>query len=147
LLNSLSKRPVEPGRLNPPMAMPIALTANLLHDYLPLILAGGGLFIGRDSTAADLVSDSALRIPRMLMQRVTQVGAQNSRHRLIAFPEMSHEEAVHHFFNGEYLAVTEPVNFIARWRKEVAEHGLPKSFFADQKSVPKSAPINFWDYA
>lgn len=147
ILDSLSKRPIAPGRLNPPMAMPIALTYRILHDYAPLIWAGGGDLIDKNSREVDLTSDSALAIPRKLMERSVQVGEQNGRHSLLAFPEMSHEEAVQHFLNGEYLAVIEPVHFFKRWRDAVTGNGLPKGFTADQKGVPKSVPVNFWDYA
>jgi hypothetical protein len=147
ILSSLGKRPIEPGRLSPPMAMPIALTANLLHDYMPLVWAGGGRFISLGSNKADLTSDSALAVPRKLMERATQPGEQNSRHRILAFPEMSHEEAVHHFFNGEYLALIEPVSFIKRWKDMIARNGLPVGFSQDQKRNPAPGSVSFWDYA
>ncbi len=147
ILSSLSARPIERGRLNPPMAMPIALTANLLHDYAPLIWAGGGRFISLGSDKADLTSDAALAVPRQLMERATQPGEQDSRRRILAFPEMSHEEAVHHFFNGEYLALIEPVGFIKRWKDVIARNGLPKGFSQDQKKNPAPGSVNFWNYA
>lgn len=147
ILSSLGNRPMEPGRLNPPMAIPIALTSNLLHDYVPLVWAGGGRFISLDSNKADLTSDAALAVPRKLMERATQPGEQNSRHRILAFPEMTHEEAVQHFLNGEYLALIEPVSFIKRWKDMIARSGLPKGFFQDQKQNPASSSVSFWDYA
>lgn len=147
ILDSLSKRPIVPGRLSPPMAMPIALTYRTLHDYAPLIWAGGGRFIDANSRRADLTSEQALAIPLKLMERSVQVSEQNARHSLLAFPEMSHEEAVQHFLNGEYVAVIEPVQFFKRWRDAVTTDGLPKSFTEDQKGVPKSAAVNFFDYA
>jgi hypothetical protein len=145
ILSSLGNRPIEPGRLNPPMAMPIALTPNLLHDYAPLVWAGGGRFI--ESNHADLTSDAALAIPRKLMERATQPGEHNSSHRILAFPEMSHEEAVQHFLNGEYLALIEPVSFIKRWKDVITKNGLPRSFSQDQQQSPGPGSINFWDYA
>jgi ABC-type glycerol-3-phosphate transport system substrate-binding protein len=147
ILSSLDRRPLEPGRLNPPMVMPIALTTNLLHDYVPLVWAGGGRFLGLDSNQADLTSDAALAVPLKLMDRAVQPGEQRSRHRIIAFPEMSHEEAVQHFFDGEYLALIEPIGFIKRWKDVIARNGLPKSFFQDQQKNAGSIPVNFWDYA
>jgi ABC-type glycerol-3-phosphate transport system substrate-binding protein len=147
ILDSLSKRPIVPGRLSPPMAMPIALSYRTLHDYAPLIWAGGSRFIDKDLRQADLTSDLALTIPRKLMDRSVPMDGQNARHSLLAFPEMSHEEAVQHFLKGEYVAVIEPVQFFKRWRDAVVGDGLPKSFTVDQMGVPWSASVSFWDYA
>ncbi|MGH9427998.1 MAG: hypothetical protein ACRD2L_17070 [Terriglobia bacterium] len=138
---------MEEGRLNPPMVMPIALTPNLLHDYIPLVWAGGGHFLSLGSNKADLTSDAALAVPLKLMERAAQPSEQQSRHRIIAFPEMSHEEAVQHFLNGEYLALIEPVGFIKRWKDMIARNGLPKSFFQNQQNHPGPVSVNFWDYA
>jgi ABC-type glycerol-3-phosphate transport system substrate-binding protein len=147
ILDSLSKRPVVPGRLSPPMAMPIALSYRTLHDYAPLIWAGKGRFIDKDSSQADLTSEQALAIPRKLMERAVQVDGQNGHQSLLAFPEMSHEEAVQHFLKGEYVAVIEPVQFFKRWRDAMAGDSLPKSFTVDQKGIPQSASVSFSDYA
>lgn len=151
LLKSLAERPIEPGKLNPPMAMPIGLTNNVLHDYAPLAWAGGGRLIGLNPTRADFTSPEALAVPRLLMEGATQIGKQNTRHRLLAFPEMSHEETVQHFLNGEYLAVIEPTNFIKRWLSVIRgwsdkkKPGLPASFTG--KEEPVWAQVNFRDYA
>ena len=148
LLNSLAERPIEPDRLNPPMAMPVGLTQNILHDYAPLVWAGGGRFIGLNSTRADLTSEEALAIPRLLMESARKVGEQSSHHRLLAFPEMSHEETVQHFLGGEYLAVIEPTNFIKRWLdviKNWSKTGVPEIFTGNKE--PVLAKVNFWDYA
>lgn len=153
LLKSLAGRPIEQGRLNPPMAMPIGLTNNVLHDYAPLVWAGGGRSIGLTPTRADFTSPEALAVPRLLMEQATQIGELNNRHRLLAFPEMSHEETVQHFLNGEYLAVIEPTNFIKRWLnvikgwgdKKKKKLGLPTSFTG--KEEPIWEQVNFRDYA
>jgi ABC-type glycerol-3-phosphate transport system substrate-binding protein len=141
IVESISKRPSESKRTNPPMAMPIAFGPNLLHDLVPLIWSGGGAFI--KDKKADLTSDAALSVPRMLMQAATETDGHDSRRRVVAFPEIPHEEAVQHFLNGEYVAIFEPVSFAKRWRDRIVQQGLPLTF-SDQKSPPH--PVRFWDY-
>lgn len=149
-ISSYSIDPNDPRKLagfSPKMVMPIGMTTNLLHDYVPLIWAGGGHFMDKNLVGADLTSDKALAIPRKLMGNYSQGDSQKGSARVVTFPEMSHEQAIRYFFNGEYLALIEPVNFIERWREEIALRGLPPSFFRDPKKRPKPETINFWDYA
>jgi ABC-type glycerol-3-phosphate transport system substrate-binding protein len=153
ILNSLQKVSLESGNQSPPMAIPIAAGPNLLHDYVPLVRAGGGSFLNAGKDYVDLTSDAALAVPRLLAARATLTDEKRLWHRLVAFPEITHEEAVHHFWDGEYLAVIEPAGFIKRWRdKWLADlkenkSPLPRRFVSQQADSAAATPLKFWDYA
>jgi hypothetical protein len=103
------------GKKADAMAFPIGVTPNLLHDLVPLVWAGGGHFY-RDGWRkhVDLKSNAALLVPLMLAKRAV-VTRGDQPYRVLAFPEMDHEEATRHFMAGDYLAVFEPAAFIRRW--------------------------------
>lgn len=154
ILDSLAQYPIDPKRgFKLQMVMPIGITQNLLHDYVPLIWAGGGHFMGKDTRRVDFTSPAALSVPRKLMERSIRIGDGNVPYRILAFPEMSHELAVQYFFSGQYLALIEPVSFIKRWHDEFVKNGLPKSFSEDGETANKvdalqrSGSEDFWDYA
>jgi ABC-type glycerol-3-phosphate transport system substrate-binding protein len=147
IIESLQKRAVDPSQRPIPFVMPIVLNYNLLHDYVPLIWSGGGEFLDIPGSRVDLTSDRALTVPKMLAEKSTLIDEKYQWHRLLAFPEISHEEAVHHFWDGEYLAIIEPVGFIKRWREQFAKNGLPKSFTTEQSENHSSSTEQFWDYA
>jgi len=153
ILGSLEKVSVESGNQSPPMAIPIAAGPNLLHDYVPLVRAGGGSFLNAGKDYVDLTSDAALAVPRLLAARATLTDEKRLWHRLVAFPEITHEEAVHHFWDGEYLALIEPAGFIKRWRdKWLADlkdnkSPLPQRFVSQQADGSAATPLKFWDYA
>jgi hypothetical protein len=97
------------------MVLPIGMTPNLLHDLVPLVWAGGSHFyLDTWRRHADLTSNEALRVPLMLATRAV-VTKEDQPYRVLAFPEMDHEEATRHFMAGDYLAVFEPPAFIRRW--------------------------------
>lgn len=153
ILKSLAKVSVDSGGQSPPMAMPTAAGPNLLHDYVPLVRSGGGSFLNADMDYADLTSDAALAVPRLLAARATLTDEKSRWHRLVAFPEITHEEAVHHFWDGEYFAVIEPPWFIKRWRNkwladlQKNKSPLPQRFVSRQAEGAAAAPLKFWDYA
>lgn len=124
-----------------PLVLPAGLTVNVLNDYLPLVLAGGGAFIepswGGRFSRANLTSDGALAVPLMLAATARQ---STSSGRLVAFPEMPHEEAAQHFIRAEYRAIIEPVAFVQRWHQ---------AFMAGEaaKRVAEAPAGSFWDYA
>lgn len=123
ILDSLESQ-TDPGDT---MAFPIGLTLNLIHDYAPLMWAGGGSFLKKGvlRTRLDLTSPEAQRVPRLL--------ARARSHRVSSFPEATHEYVSSLFVNGNYRATLEPASFIDRWRKDF------------ELRVPKGR--SFWDYA
>jgi hypothetical protein len=106
----------------PPFVFPIGMTLNLLHDYAPLVWAGGGELLEQPSpwgSRIDLTSPEAFSVPKYLTENsVVREGGRLRR--LIAFPEASHEEAARSFVRGLYRATIEPANFIGRWRRDFA---------------------------
>ena len=127
-----------------PMALPIGVTQNLLHDYATLIWAGGGdiLHSNRWRTYTDLSSASALAVPLKLATAAVVTRGEQP-YRLLAFPEMDHEEATRHFMAGEYVAVFEPVAFIRRWHDSFVQRepkpSPPRDLVAREQE--------FWTYA
>lgn len=118
------------------IALPDGLTLNLLHDYAPLVWAGGSPFVGRGwfGPYVDLTSAKALETPLLLQRRALEESRPGEPRRLIAFPESSHEEVSRIFVNGGYRVTQEPANFIARWWQD-----FDKRHEADGR--------RFWDYA
>lgn len=111
-----------PQERRPPMAIPIGFgSPNLLHDYVPLIWAGGGSFLQPGSTHVNLTSETALRIPRLLAERATAKDAAGYPYRILAFPEVQHQEAIELFVKGHYSAIIEPVGFLPIWHARFKE--------------------------
>jgi len=107
------------------------LTLNLLYDYCMLVWAGGGGCITSSDwrVHADLISENALRVPRML----TRAAGGNDGRRLLVVPESSHQELAQAFVAGEYRGTIEPANFVSRWKKD-----FEKTFKGTKR---------FWDHA
>src|SRR5579872_789229 len=118
------------------IALPAGLTLNVLHDYAPLVWAGGAPFISRGwlGPRVDLTSQQALAVPLLLQRRALEESRPGEPRRLIAFPESSHEEVSRLFVNGGYRVTQEPANFIARWRQDF-----------DRRHETDGR--RFWDYA
>jgi ABC-type glycerol-3-phosphate transport system substrate-binding protein len=118
------------------IAFPTGLTLNVLHDYAPIVWAGGGGFFVHGSFGwhADLTSPAALAVPLELQRRAIETPVQGEPRTLITFPESSHEEVDRIFVNGGHRVTQEPANFIDRWRQDF------------QKRHKKDG-LKFWDYA
>jgi hypothetical protein len=118
------------------IAFPTGLTLNVLHDYAPLVWAGGGGFLahGWFGQRVELTSAKALAIPEFLQRSALEMPRPGEPRRLITFPESSHEEVDRVFVNGGYRITQEPANFIDRWRQDFAQR--------HQKDG-----LRFWDYA
>lgn len=116
----------------PPMVMPVGMTLNLLHDYIPLIWAGGGEFW--QGRRVDLTSVECLSAPILLARNATYTSNGNTSHRLIAFPEMGHSAVADMFMQGEYLAIIEPPEFFRRWQRNFSKK-WPKKIFFDYAAV------------
>jgi hypothetical protein len=118
------------------ITFPTGLTLNVLHDYAPLVWAGGGEFFvhGWFGWRADLTSPAALAVPLELQRRAIDTSRPHEPKTLITFPESSHEEVDRIFVNGGYRVTQEPANFIDRWRQDF------------QRRHEKDG-LRFWDYA
>jgi ABC-type glycerol-3-phosphate transport system substrate-binding protein len=126
--------------LSQPMVIPIGLSQNLLHDYIPLIWFAGGEFLKTGPERVDLTSATALAIPTLIAQNTVFRDAKQQSHRFIAFPEIGHDEAARYFITGDYLATLEPAAFVKRWYDQFARH---------TGTDPSSSlsTVDFWDYA
>lgn len=113
-----------------PMVFPIGLDLNLLHEYAMLAAAGGGQLI--KGSRAKLTSADALRVPLLLTDATAAAQRQDRSRRLYSFPMMKHETATHHFMNGSYVAIIEPLAFVKRWHSAFST---------------KYPTRDFWDYA
>lgn len=118
------------------IAFPTGLTLNVLHDYAPLVWAGGGSFFGRGwlGWRADLTSPAALAVPLELQKSAIETLKPGEPRTLITFPESSHEEVDRVFVNGGYRVTQEPANFIDRWRQDFQQRHMKDG-------------LRFWDYA
>ena len=123
------------GSSDDTIVFPTGLTLNLLHDYVPLVWAGGGpfLFSGWLGTRIDLVSRNALAVPEYLARNARIEPRPGEPRRLITFPESSHDEVARTFVSGGYRATLEPAAFIDRWYQDFARR--------------EPADRRFWDYA
>jgi hypothetical protein len=118
------------------VACPTGLTLNVLHDYAPLVWAGGGGFFlrGLFGWRADLTSPEALAVPLELQKSAIEMPRPHEPRTLITFPESSHEEVDDIFVNGGYRVTQEPANFIYRW-------------CTDFQQRHEKDGSRFWDYA
>ena len=91
------------------MAFPTGLTLNVLHDYAPLVWAGGGGFFTRGwfGWRVDLTSAAALAVPLELQRSAIETLSPGLPRTLITFPESSHEEVDRVFVNGGYRVTQE----------------------------------------
>jgi signal transduction histidine kinase len=121
------------------IALPTAITLNLLYDYVPLAKAGGsGSLIqkGLFGPHVSFSSDTALAVPVYLAQHSSVPLGKGEVRQLISFPETTHEEVTRAFVNGDYRATLEPVSFMGRWADDFNE-----------RQRKKDKPQRFWDYA
>jgi hypothetical protein len=118
------------------IAFPTGLTLNVLHDYAPLVWAGGGGFFvrGRLGWHADLTSPEALAVPMELQRKAIEMPTPLEPRTIITFPESSHEEVDRIFVNGGYRITQEPANFIDRWCQDFQQRHAKDG-------------LKFWDYA
>jgi hypothetical protein len=142
ILGSLRERAAEAElQPHPPMVMQVGMTLDLLHNYAPLVWASGGNFLRetRFRKYVDLTSAEALDVPTLLTEKSVAVDAENHPQPIVAFPEMSTEEATRHFLKGDYVAIQKPAGFVKRWYTEFyrARH--------TDYSIPRGG--GFWDYA
>jgi ABC-type glycerol-3-phosphate transport system substrate-binding protein len=143
LVQSLKNRVLEKGPYpNPPMVMPIGLTLDLLHNYTPLVWAGGSEFLYPDRFGAkvDLEGRDAMKIPLFLARNATVKEENNTSRPLLTFPEMSTEEATGHFMDGDYIAIHKPAGFIKRWYEKFAKD-------QSRQTRKEVSQVVFWDYA
>jgi hypothetical protein len=130
-----------PQTRRPPMVMPIGLDPNLLHGLFSMTRAGGGRFLTTEKSEGprlELTSPSAWKIPLLLSTSSVQEPETEFAYRIIAFPEMSHQEAIGLFVDGHYSATIEPLSLLRYWRDHFEEQ-------REAWGIPKDA--TFWDYA
>lgn len=131
-----------PQSRRPPMVMPIGYSPNLLHDLLPLVRAGGGEFLLRswwlNLPKMDLTSSKALSIPTLLAARAVRNPETERAYRVVAFPEMNHQEAIGRFEDGHYSATIEPLSLLRNWRDD---------FVARQRDGRIPPDTSFWNHA
>jgi signal transduction histidine kinase len=121
------------------IALPTAITLNLLYDYVPLAKAGGNRFLVNDGLFGSHVSfssDSALAVPLYLAEHSSVPLGKGEVRQLVSFPETTHEEVTRAFVNGDYRATLEPVSFMGRWADDFNE-----------RQRKKGNAERFWDYA
>lgn len=111
-----------PATRLPPIALPILIgTTNVLHDYVPLVWAGGGDFLRPGAKKIDVTSDAALHVPRYLASTCTRTDSQGRIYRLFAFPEASHYEVTAMMMNGQFGGCIEPPIFLRHFREQFAK--------------------------
>jgi hypothetical protein len=98
----------------PPLVFPIGLTLNLVHDFIPLIWANNSTFLN-PITSKVMLNQNNLTVPLMLANNSSVIDQKGIPHLLIAFPEISHNEACRQFIRGGYSAIIEPILFIKNW--------------------------------
>jgi signal transduction histidine kinase len=121
------------------IALPTAITLNLLYDYVPLVKAGGSqplIHNGLFGSSVSFSSGSALTVPFYLAEHSSIPLDKGEVRQLISFPETTHEEVTRAFVNGDYRATLEPVSLMARWADDFNE-----------RQRKKGKAQRFWDYA
>jgi len=137
IVDALSELVLDEDNPAPPMVMPVGLTFNLFHDFVPLVWASGVPFFVETifGTRTNMSDQVSLRVPYLISQNATTIGENGLSYRIVSFPEMNHETAARHFMEGiDYVAIIQPAAFIARWRQN----------FMQYVSV---SPEAFWDCA
>jgi len=121
------------------IALPTAITLNLLYDYVPLVKAGESRSLihnGLLGSRVSFSSDSALAVPVYLAEHSSVPLGKGEVRQLISFPETTHEEVTRAFVNGDYRATLETASFMGRWADD---------FYERQRKKGKAQ--RFWDYA
>lgn len=137
MTDALSKQVLDPHNPSPPMVMPIGLTFNLFHDFIPLVWASGEPFFVKNlfGTRTSMGSNSSLKVPLMISEHATVFDTKGLPHRTVSFPEMSQESAARYFMDGvNYAAVIQPAAFISRWYRHFIKY-------------VSASPGDFWDHA
>jgi len=137
IIDALSDLVLDENNPSPPMVMPVGLTFNLFHDFVPLVWASGDPFFVETifGTRTNMGNQASLRVPCLISQNATTIGKKGRSYRVISFPEMSHETAARHFMEGvDYVAIIQPAAFISRWRKNFMQY-------------VSTSPEAFWDSA
>jgi len=113
----------------PPLVFPVsAETPNVLHDYVPLVWAGGGEFLRPGGTTIDLTSKAALKVPLLIRQYGRLVDSREYQYWLFAFPEISPYEANNLVIQGAFGGCISPLPFLPRFYDEFHENN-PKADF------------------
>jgi len=103
----------------PPIVFPIGPTLNLIHDLLPLMSSNPAKLFHFGLTGPYVRFDSeSLDVPLLFSRDSLIYDSRHLPRRLIAFPEMAHEEALRSFVAGGYQGIIEPVGFLRRWFDE-----------------------------
>jgi signal transduction histidine kinase len=121
------------------VALPTAITLNLLYDYVSLVRAGGSQSIIHNDLLGSRVSfssESALAVPVYLAEHSSVPVGKGEVRQLISFPETTHEEVTRAFVNGGYRTTLETASFVSRWAED---------FYERQRKEGKAE--RFWDYA
>jgi signal transduction histidine kinase len=121
------------------VALPTAITLNLLYDYVSLVRGGGSQSIihrGLFGPRVSFSGESALAVPVYLAEHSWVPVGKGEARPLISFPETTHEEVTRAFVNGGYRASLETASFVSRWAGD---------FYERQRK--KDKPERFWDYA
>jgi signal transduction histidine kinase len=121
------------------VALPTAITLNLLYDYVSLVRGGGSQSIihrGLFGPRVSFSGESALAVPVYLAEHSWVPVGKGEARPLISFPETTHEEVTRAFVNGGYRASLETASFMSRWAGD---------FYERQRK--KDKPERFWDYA
>lgn len=121
------------------IALPTAITLNLLYDYVPLVMAGENRSFIHDDVFGSRVSfssEKALSTPLYLTEHSWVALDKGEVRQLVSFPETTHEEVTRTFVNGDYRATIEPVSFMGRWADDFNE-----------RQRKKGEGRRFWDYA
>jgi ABC-type glycerol-3-phosphate transport system substrate-binding protein len=129
ILESLRSYAMRPrSRPAPPIVMPVGLTQNVLHDLTPLVRAGGSPLVTgkRPFRNFDLASKKALATALDISAGAIALDGNGLPHRLVSFPEMTHEEAVQALMRGEFIASVEPVAFLKRWWRDWTKGAKPR---------------------
>jgi len=137
IIDALKELVLDENNPSPPMVMPVGLTFNLFHDFVPLVWASGEPFFLETifGTRTNMGNDASLRVPCLISENATTIGKKGRAYRIISFPEMSHETAARHFMEGvDYAAIIQPAAFISRWRQNFMQY-------------VSTSPDDFWDCA
>jgi hypothetical protein len=76
IIDALSDLVLDENNPSPPMVMPVGLTFNLLHDFVPLVWASGDPFFVETifGTRTNMGNQASLRVPCLISQHATTIG-------------------------------------------------------------------------
>jgi hypothetical protein len=106
----------------PPFALPTGATLNVIHDLLPLLGPEPNSLFHSGLTGPFIrLTPISMEVPVLLATRSLVYDKRGLPRRLIAFPEVAHEEALRSFMAGGYCGIIEPVGFLRRWFDEFSK--------------------------